>query len=357
MPDAHKGFGMPIGGVLATVDTVIPNAVGVDIGCGMIAVQTDLQDCSLKELQKAVRRIRKEIPAGFSHHKKKQHWKGFDAAPEVPTVQRELESARYQLGTLGGGNHFIEVQRGDDGYIWLMLHSGSRNFGYTIAREFSDIAKNEAKKNHLQFPDMQLAPLSIDTAHPSPAATTDPRVQAAKGKSYFEAMEFAQQFASESRTRMMDTVISVMHDHFGPFSSTDRIHIHHNFARIETHYGQRVVVHRKGATSAELGQRGIIPGSQGSPSYIVEGLGNPESFHSCSHGAGRLMGRKEAQRKLNLADEQSRLDRLGIFHNLHSKKDLDEAMGAYKNIDEVMDQQRDLVRPLVKLLPLAVIKG
>ncbi|MFO7850425.1 MAG: RtcB family protein [Spirochaetia bacterium] len=342
MPDAHEGFGMPIGGVLATEEVVIPNAVGVDIGCGMIAVQTDLEDFSPGELEPISRAIREEIPSEFSRHKTEQPWEGFSEAPDIGVVQRELDSARRQIGTLGGGNHFIELQKGDDGYIWLMLHSGSRNFGYTIAREFDKIARKEAEKHELDLPDKQLAPLFLDTA---------------EGEAYFEAMEYAQRFAAASRAQMMEKVQEILERYRPEVRYQETVNIHHNFAGPETHYGKEVIVHRKGATSARHGQKGIIPGSQGTPSYIVEGLGNPESFESCSHGAGRVMGRKAAQRNLDLKEEQARLDRRGIYHNLRTTKDLDEAAGAYKEIDTVMAAQKDLVRPRVRLEPLAVVKG
>ncbi len=342
MPDAHEGFGMPIGGVLATEEVVVPNAVGVDIGCGMIAVRTDITDFAPGELGPISETIRREIPTGFAHHEHPQNWEGFNEAPDVPVVRRELDSARRQLGTLGGGNHFIEIQKGDDGYVWLMLHSGSRNFGYTIAKEFGKTARKEAETQGLALPEKQLAPLFLDTE---------------EGEAYFAAMEYAQRFAAASRGRMLEKVQEILERYRPGTEYTDRVNIHHNFAAVETHYGKDVVVHRKGATSARRGERGIIPGSQGTPSYIVEGLGNPESFYSCSHGAGRIMGRKAAQRSLDLKEEQAKLDRSGVYHHMRSRKDLDEAAGAYKDIDEVMAAQRELVQPLVKLAPLAVIKG
>ncbi len=333
---------MPIGGVLAAEGAVVPNAVGVDIGCGMTAVRTDLEELTPGELRSVTEALKREIPLGFSHHKKPQSWEGFRKAPKVPVVQQELDSARYQLGTLGGGNHFIELQSGDDGYLWIMVHSGSRNFGYTIAREFDRIARADAKKRGLVLPDSQLSPLYIG----SPEA-----------EAYLSAMEFALHFAAASRDHMAQRVISIMKRYRPQMRCTDEVSIHHNYAALETHYGKEVVLHRKGATSARSGERGIIPGSQGTPSYIVEGLGSPESFSSCSHGAGRVMGRKEAQRKLNLKYEQEKLTKSGIVHSLWSVRDLDEAPGAYKDIDRVMAAQRDLVRPLVRLTPLAVVKG
>ncbi len=342
MPDAHEGFGMPIGGVLAAEGAVVPNAVGVDIGCGMAAVRTDLNDFPSKYLKRALRSILREIPVGFSHHSAQVKWDGFANAPKIPVIQRELDSARYQLGTLGGGNHFIEIQKGSDGYIWIMVHSGSRNFGYTIAKEFGKTAARIAEKQKLALPSLQLSPLFLNTP---------------EGEDYMQAMDFALKFAQRSRDEMIRKAVSAVRGVLGDFSCTDRVNIHHNYAAVESHFGKEVIVHRKGATSAVCGRRGIIPGSQGTPSYITEGLGNPDSFCSCSHGAGRIMGRKEARRSLNLQHETSRLDRNNILHSIRTVRDLDEAPGAYKDIHQVMEDQKDLVRPLVELIPLAVIKG
>jgi len=342
MPDTHEGFGMPIGGVLATREVIIPNAVGVDIGCGMNAVPTSLETIPRDVLIRIVAEVNSLIPKGFRHHERKQSWEGFSRAPDIEVVRRELDSARCQIGTLGGGNHFIELQKGDDGRIWVMLHSGSRNFGYTIAGEYYRTAKNLTAAAGLKLPDIQLAPLYLGTR---------------EADEYMAAMQFAQEFAAGSRRKMLQRVQDVLKHFFPGIEYGEEVNIHHNFASVEEHFGQEVVVHRKGATSARRGERGIIPGSQGTSSYIVEGLGNPESFHSCSHGAGRLMGRKEARKRLDLRREQSCLERRGIVHALRSAKDLDEAAGAYKNIDDVMEHQRDLVKILVKLEPLAVIKG
>jgi tRNA-splicing ligase RtcB len=342
MADAHQGFGMPIGGVLATLGEVVPNAVGVDVGCGMVAVRSDLREIEREALRDLVKRIRARIPLGFSHHRSPQQWEGFERAPDIPVVQRELDSARFQLGSLGGGNHFIEVQRGDDGFIWLMLHSGSRNFGYTIAREFAARARRESERRGLALPDPQLGMFSLDSR---------------EGRDYLAAMDFAQEFAAASRARMMELVRQAVRELYPQARFPEEVNIHHNFAALEEHFGRELVIHRKGATAAEKGRRGIIPGSQGSPSYIVRGLGNPESFRSCSHGAGRVMGRKAAQRQLDLDAERGRLEREGILHSLRSRKDLDEAAGAYKDIQKVMRLQQDLVEIEVQLQPLAVVKA
>src|SRR6056297_117725 len=346
MPDAHQGFGMPIGGVLATTDAVIPNAVGVDIGCGMNAVQTSLEGISRDKLEKIVTELRSLIPRGFKHHTSPQQWEGFSKAPKTPVVQQELDSARYQLGTLGGGNHFIELQHGSDGRVWIMLHSGSRNFGYTIAKEYYRQAKALYEKRgddeRSNLPDIQLAPLLLGSL---------------EAEEYFVSMQYAQEFAAASRAHMLRTIESVIKRYSSRVEFGEEVNIHHNFAALEQHFGREVVVHRKGATSARQGQRGIIPGSQGTKSYIVEGLGNPESFCSCSHGAGRVMGSKAAQRNLDLKKERRMMDRQGILHNLHTTKDLAEAAGAYKNISDVLAQQQDLVGIVAELSPLAVLKG
>lgn len=339
MPDCHKGYGMPIGGVMATEDTVVPNAVGVDIGCGMVAAKTSIGEIDTPSLKRIIAEIKHSIPVGFEHNPVAQSWKGFDQAPDIPVVQRELASARKQLGTLGGGNHFIEIQRGDDGLIWLMLHSGSRNFGYKIAREFQQQAKTVVARNRWAVPTSDLSFLPLDSN---------------EGLQYLDAMQFALRFASASRAAMLNKAALAVKSVTGA-RVEQTVNIHHNYAALERHFGQEFVVHRKGATKATKGLQGIIPGSMGAASYIVEGLGNPDSFMSCSHGAGRAMGRRQAKRKLDLNREQRNL--YGIVHDLRSKKRLDEAPSAYKDIDEVMQCQRDLVRLTVRLSPLAVVKG
>jgi tRNA-splicing ligase RtcB len=342
MPDAHQGYGLPIGGVLPTQGAVIPNAVGVDIGCGMCAVRTSLAQYDTESLKKVMSLIRERVPVGFGHHKEKQTWNGFYAAPEVEIIQRELQSAQYQIGTLGGGNHFIEIQLADDGRVWLMLHSGSRNFGLKIANDYHTKAKELCEKWNSGIPNSDLSFLPTETA---------------VAVEYLDAMNFALRFAEESRLRMMEEVERSLLDVFTGTAFEKPINVHHNYARMENHFGKNVLVHRKGATSARLGETGIIPGSQGTASYIVRGLGNPESFESCSHGVGRRMGRKQAQRELVLVDEIKRLDDAGIIHSIRAEKDLDEAAGAYKDIDVVMANQADLVEIVTKLRPLAVIKA
>lgn len=341
MPDTHLGYGMPIGGVIACDDVVIPNAVGVDIGCGMCAVRMDIPGISHQDLVRVVGRIRAEIPTGFKHHKHTQEWHGFSDAPDIDVINRELSSARHQLGTLGGGNHFIEIQKGSDDHIWMMVHSGSRNFGLKIANEYHRKAVDRCRRKGCEPPHKDLSFL--------PAGSKT-------GIEYIAAMQFALRFAKENRLQMMNRIVEAM-VHVTGAHPENQLDIHHNYANLENHYHRDVWVHRKGAVKAARGLQGIIPGSQGTWSYITEGLGNRESFESCAHGAGRRMGRKQAIRTLVLQEEVRRMDEQGILHGMHRSEDLDEAAGAYKDIDIVMEEQKDLVKILVRLQPLAVIKG
>ena len=339
MPDCHEGYGMPIGGVLAADGMIVPNAVGVDIGCGMLAARTNLHMLDKAALQQIRNRIKQEVPLGFEHHKTAQPWAGFDRAPDIPIIQQELNSARRQLGTLGSGNHFIEIQQGSDGNIWVMIHSGSRNFGLKTATAYHHTARALCTRKGYSLPDQDLAFLPLDTR---------------EGMDYFTAMNYCCDFARANRARMMERVMQILADETGA-KRLEEINIHHNYAALERHYGREVMVHRKGATKASLNLPGIIPGSMGSNSYIVKGLGNPESFESCAHGAGRRMGRKQAQRSLDLAEEQKKME--GVAHDLRTRNSLDEAPGAYKDIDEVMRLQQDLVSITVTLTPLGSIKG
>jgi len=347
MPDCHQGFGMPIGAVLATRNVVIPNAVGVDIGCGMCAVQTSLESINKKDLLLILNNIRNKIPLGFKHHKKSQ---GNDKMPanydidKLKIIKREYYKATHQVGTLGGGNHFIEIQKGSDNMIWIMVHSGSRNIGKQVADYYNRRAIELNKKFKIQIPNnFQLAYLETESD---------------EGQYYLKEMNYCVDFAFANRKLMMKNILEVFDDFFkNNFRSAPMINIAHNYASIEEHFNTKVVVHRKGATHAGKDTTGIIPGSQGANSYIVKGRGNKDSFESCSHGAGRVMGRKEAIRRLNLKTEINKLNKKNIIHSIKSEKDLDEAASAYKNINRVMKQQEDLVEILVELEPLAVIKG
>ena len=341
MPDSHVGYGMPIGGVMATKNVIVPNAVGVDIGCGMVATKTNLTEISTPQLDEWRKLVLGYIPVGFNHQKADIHWAGFNDAPDLPVINRELSSARRQLGTLGGGNHFIELQKDQDGFVWLMIHSGSRNFGLKTAKEYHDKAKALCQKWLSDIPTLDLAFLPMGEK---------------LGDEYLAAMNFALAFAQENRAVMMDWAkIALTEVVGGGVDYNEYANIHHNFAAMEHHYGSNVLVHRKGATKATNDTIGIIPGSMGSSSYIVQGLGNPESFESCSHGAGRTLGRGQAKRELNLEEEQAKM--AGIVSGLTSVDNLDEAPGSYKDISQVMANQSDLVEILVELRPLANVKG
>jgi tRNA-splicing ligase RtcB len=358
MPDCHSGYGMPIGGVLATTGAVLPNAVGVDIGCGMGFVETDVEADEVIThpgdiLNEFVRNIKLQIPVGFKHHDKPQEWDKFNDAPATMPVQNEVDRARYQLGTLGGGNHFIELQKSDTGKLCLMVHSGSRNFGYKIAKHYNTLAQELCKRWHSDIPPFKgedglaFFPLETDEA-----------------KEYMKSMEFALAFAAESRHRMMnvaiDSMAMLLKGKLGVDMATGRrVNIHHNFAALEHHFGKNVVVHRKGATQARKDQPGIIPGSMGTSSYIVRGLGNRESFESCSHGAGRVMARGQANRTLTMEEVESAMGDIvfEIGTDRKGRPDLSEAPQAYKDIDTVIMAEHDLVEVVTKLQPLAVVKG
>ena len=340
MPDSHEGYGMPIGGVMATRGVVVPNAVGVDIGCGMRAIKTSLKEIDTDTIKRVMGKARERIPVGFNHHKENQEWDGFINAPDTLVIQQELSSARRQLGTLGGGNHFLEIQMGSDGHVWLMVHSGSRNFGLKVAKYYHDIAKHLCERWLSDLPEKDLSFLPIEDK---------------MAKDYMSSMNYCLEFARENRQIMLSTLCGIVHNEVGGMNVEHEIDVHHNYAVYEHHYGNDVLVHRKGAIKASGHQWGIIPGSMGTSSYIVQGLGNPESFLSSSHGAGRSMGRAQAKKRLDLVTEQGKMK--NIVHGLRSINELDEAPGAYKDIDQVMLNQQDLVEIQVKLTPLAVIKG
>ena len=349
MPDTHQGYGMPIGGVIAAQHVIIPNAVGVDIGCGMCVVNTNLtvDIFTIEQLKAVMGEIRKAVPVGFNHHKEPcpplaMPGSLAEKSTDMPIVTREFEKARTQLGTLGGGNHFIEIQKDEHGGIWVMIHSGSRNLGKQVADHYNKIAKELNARWHTQVdPKVDLAFLPFDTP---------------EAKAYFMEMNYCLAFSKANRSKMLTAIKEC----FNSVTSTgfdEALDIQHNYAAWENHFGQNVIIHRKGATLARAGQLGIIPGSQGTSSYIVEGLGNPNSFMSCSHGAGRRMGRKEAERTLDLAGEIKRMDDKGIIHAIRGKGELDESPSAYKDIETVMAEQSDLVKIITRLEPMGVIKG
>lgn len=358
MPDSHQGYGMPIGGVLATKGVIIPNAVGVDIGCGMCAVKTNIRvnEFETETLKKIMGLIRESVPVGFAHQKEKQSMECMPILADYITgedriVNKEYEKALTQVGTLGGGNHFIEIQKGSDGHVWIMIHSGSRNLGLQVANHYNKLAVQLNDKWHSSVPEKwELAYLPTDSD---------------EGNAYIEEMKYCVAFALVNRKLMMDKILKAFEQiypysmsrglYVSSFRGEPMINIAHNYASLENHFGENVFVHRKGATLASKDTVGIIPGSMGTSSYIVKGRGNPESFNSCSHGAGRRMGRKQAIRTLNLEDEMKKME--GIVHGIRSTKDLDEAPGSYKDITTVMDNQTDLVDMWIQLKPLGVVKG
>lgn len=346
MPDSHLGFGMPIGGVLAARQAVVPNAVGVDIGCGMCSLRTELRGIGGEDLKKMMGLIRRLVPVGFQHHGEAQPESCMPALPDdcerlTPVSLREFERARRQVGTLGGGNHFIELQQGSDGFVWIMIHSGSRNIGLQVAEHYHRLAVECTAARGDEVP-KDLSFFGED----------DPLFRA-----YLAEMRFCIEFALANRRLMMLRVQEAVCEVAGDVGFSGFINKPHNFADTEMHYGEEVLVHRKGATRARAGELGMIPGSQGSPSYIVRGKGNPLSFESCSHGAGRVMSRNAARKKLDLKAEQQKLEKMGVLHAVRGRQDLDEAPSSYKNIRQVMANQQDLVEIVTELRPLAVIKG
>lgn len=364
MPDTHMGKGMPIGGVIATNGVIIPNAVGVDIGCGMAFVQTDIPAKEIKEtqtksgslLQCMIGDILRNVPVGFSHQQKPQESPVLDEAMAnldsfsfAPNLIPEIEAGYMQMGTLGGGNHFIEIQEDEDGMACIMLHSGSRHFGLKICNHFHNVARELNTKWYSDVPDeYRLAFLPVDTE---------------EGKAYIAFMNLALDFARENRAHMMDKVQEIMtrwsEKVIGQTPEySGFVNCHHNYAAIESHYGKNVWVHRKGAIRAREGEIGIIPGAMGSYSYIVQGIGNPESFHSCSHGAGRLLSRTKAKETYSVDQVMNDLKESGVVLGKRSKKDVaEECRFSYKDIEEVINNELDLVVPIKKLSTLGVVKG
>lgn len=358
MPDCHPGYGMPIGGVVACMKAVIPNAVGVDIGCGMGATRTSImvtEETTRKKLRELVNNIKLCVPCGEGKgHKKPQEWDGFDEKLDALSDRQWMDKhtkklAKTNLGSLGGGNHFIEIQADKDDMIWLMIHSGSRHMGNVIARHYHKLAVELNTKWKTDLPTTDLAFLPSDSD---------------EGIMYIHDMNFALDYAKENRKRILNSVITAFQDMYPKAVFDDPINIHHNYAAIEHHFNKNVWVHRKGATSAREDEMGIIPGSMGTPSFIVKGLGNPESYMSCSHGAGRVFGRNDASKRFKpeecdkamgqiVYDRWNKIRR-GKMKGLY---DLGEAPQAYKDIHSVIDAQKDLVIPVVQLRPLAVVKG
>ena len=355
MPDVHYGRGATIGSVIATRAAIIPAAVGVDIGCGMHAVRLDLEAGRLPDNLRAVRdAIEARVPVGFARHTEltgarrrgagtleKRIDRVLERTREVAKRGKKLDEAwRLSLGTLGGGNHFIELCLDEADRVWLMLHSGSRKLGAAIGEHFIQSAREEAARLDRRLPDRDLGWLDEGTG---------------LFDRYWEALTVAQDYAHENRRAMTEACLEALVETLPPFDVTNEtIECHHNYASRESHAGADVFVTRKGAISARAGELGIVPGSMGAHSYIVRGRGNPNSFHSCAHGAGRLMSRRGAKRQFTTADltEQTA--------GIECRKDtgvIDEIPSAYKPIDDVMDRQNDLAEPVHKLRQVLNIKG
>lgn len=364
MPDTHTGKGMPIGGVIATRNVIIPNAVGSDIGCGMIFVPMGVR---LEEIQGIttgngsliqllVGDILRNIPVGINRYKTPQASKVLDAAKEQLNLYEEnrellplIEDGYYQTGTLGGGNHFIELQVDEEGFLGLMIHSGSRHMGKAICDYFHKKARELNEKWYSEVPDeYRLAFFPADTE---------------EGKQYIAWMNLALDYAYENRQSMMERVMELVKKQIEKYAGVsvtfgETINCHHNYAALEHHYGRNVWVHRKGATRARAGEIAVIPGAMGSYSYVVEGLGNQESFCSSSHGAGRAYSRKGAMEAFSTEQVILDLRARDVILGKQKKNDVaEECRFAYKDIDQVMEQQKDLVKPLKKLRTVGVVKG
>lgn len=364
MPDTHAGMGMPIGGVIAAKDVIVPNAVGVDIGCGMAFVGTNILVEEIKDIktgsgsliQAIISDILRNVPVGFNHHKHPQPCNTLERAFEElekyesnAELLGQLEAGYFQVGTLGGGNHFIELQEDEEGYFGIMIHSGSRNFGKQVCDAFHQTARELNSRWQSSVPDeYRLAFLPVETK---------------EGKQYINWMNLALDFAEENRLRMMLAVKAILDKWVGKYTSLTleynmEINCHHNYASLEQHYGKEVWVHRKGATRAREGELAVIPGAMGSYSYVVEGLGNEMSFHSSSHGAGRRYSRKGAMENFTAEEVMVDLQKQGVVLGKHNKKDVaEESRFAYKDIDEVMENQKDLVKPVKRLKTVGVVKG
>ena len=364
MPDTHAGMGMPIGGVIATEDVIIPNAVGVDIGCGMAYTQTNVPVSLLRGiqtgngtlLQAMVGDIMRNIPLGFAHHKTAMPCYTLDLAMEELDRYEEdaellgqLDAGYFQIGTLGGGNHFIELQEGDDGLLSVMLHSGSRHFGKSVCDYFHHKARELNARWYSQIPDdYRLAFLPVDSA---------------EGKRYLSWMQLSMDFAKENREKMMLAVKAILEKWIGkyteiPLAFSGDINCHHNYAALEHHYNKNVWVHRKGAVRARNGELAVIPGAMGSLSYVVMGKGCEESFCSSSHGAGRQYSRKGAMNTFSCEEVIVDLNKQGVILGKKNKSDVaEESRFAYKDIEEVMKNQSDLVIPVKRLKTAGVVKG
>ncbi|MBA6066645.1 RtcB family protein [Pseudomonas mosselii] len=357
MPDVHLGKGSTIGSVIPTVGAIIPAAVGVDIGCGMIAARTSLHARDLPDNLHGLRTaIEKAVPHGKTFGRRDQGawdnvpnqadqvWSGLAGRFKAITDKHprlEKTNNRQHLGTLGGGNHFIEVCLDEADRVWFMLHSGSRGVGNAIGNLFIELAQADMRQHMVNLPDRDLAYFEEGSLHFA---------------DYVEAVEWAQDFARHNRELMMQAVVAATRKVLGkPFeASLEAVNCHHNYVQKEQHFGREVLVTRKGAVSAQKGQLGIIPGSMGAKSFIVRGLGNEEAFCSCSHGAGRVMSRTKAKSRFTVEDQQ----RATAHVECRKDKDvIDEIPMAYKDIDAVMQAQRELVEVVHTLRQVVCVKG
>ena len=354
MPDVHLGIGATVGSVIPTVRAIIPAAVGVDIGCGMVATQLSLtaNDVDERRLKRVFDQISRDVPVGFGQHDERdtrtqaaQPFKRplariLDKHPGIQKRVGKNSDWVRQLGTLGGGNHFIEVCLDESDRLWVMLHSGSRGIGNAIGTYFIELARRDAERNQLRLPDRDLAYFPEGAQH---------------FDDYVEAVAWAQDYARANRAEMIDLVLDALRRHLPPFeATTEAVNCHHNYVEREFHYGEHVWVTRKGAIRATEGELGIIPGSMGARSYIVRGKGRAESFHSCAHGAGRRMSRNEAKRKFSAGDVAAQT--AGVICR-KDKGVVDEIPGAYKDLDEVMANQTDLVEVVHTLKQVVCVKG
>lgn len=349
MPDVHYAPGATVGSVFATRDVLLPTAVGSDIGCGMLAQPFDLRAADLsptflRELHEATKR---HIPTGLAHHRAPQAWDGLadDRRYTRAVAPHIRERGAWHLGSLGGGNHFIELCGDNAGFVWLLLHSGSRGPGAAVAQHH--VARATALREKL----------ALKTTRDLPALPLDTQ----EGQDYLTDLTWAQDYAAENRDQMARAFIALLADLLHTklrldlaFDPAARINIHHNYAVREEIGGELAWVHRKGATRAGLGELGIIPGSMATGSYIVRGLGNPESFNSCSHGAGRAFSRGDALRSISVEAFAHKMR--GIVAEV-GREFLDEAPQAYKDLDTVLHHQSDLVAPVHRLRTILNVKG
>lgn len=364
MPDTHAGKGMPIGGVIATKDVIIPNAVGSDIGCGMVFAATNIKVEDIKEVQTGngtliqamVGSIMRAIPLGVERYKVPQECTVLDKAKENieeyaknPELLSLLEDGYYQVGTLGGGNHFIELQEDEEGYLCIMIHSGSRHMGKSVCDYFHNVARELNKTYYSAVPEeYRLAFLPVNTK---------------EGEQYISWMNLALDYAYENRARMLSKVCEIVKEQIEKHTQKEvffqgEINCHHNYASLENHYGANVWVHRKGATRVRAGKLAVIPGAMGSYSYVVEGKGCEETFHTSSHGAGRNYSRTGAKQAFSVERVMVDLKEQGVILGKRKKNDVaEECRFAYKDIEEVMSEQQDMVTVLRKLKTVGVIKG